>query len=190
MMKRFLDENYYELLELSHSATPEQIQRAYEHAKKTFSEDSLAAYSLFTREDRQQLIKRIEQAYQVLMDESTRRQYDQEIALPSNRANPAVVMSTPFQDPSQFLTALPEPLPGKDLKTIRERLGISLQDIASRTRIHLPYLQFIEEDRSEKLPHEVYLRGYLMQYAQVIGLDASRVVESYLKTHRKKQKQG
>jgi len=189
-MKHFLDENYYELLELSQRATPDQIQRAYEHAKKTFSEDSLAAYSLFTREDRQQLLERIEQAFRVLMDESSRRQYDEEIALSRNLGNSDKVMSSKFADPSNFLTALPEPLTGKELKNIRERLGISLQDIASRTRIHLPYLQFIEEDRFEKLPHEVYLRAYLAQYAQVMGLDASRVVQGYLKSHPKKQEQG
>ena len=189
-MKHFLDENYYELLELSHRATREQIQRAYQHAKKTFSEGSLAAHSLFTREDRQQLLGRIEQAYRVLSDESSRSQYDQEIALTGNTANPAKITSTQLQDPSHFLTALPEPLTGKALKNIREHLGISLQDIALRTRIHLPYLQYIEEDRIEKLPHEVYLRGYLAQYAQVMGLDASRVVQGYLKNHSEKQERG
>jgi flagellar biosynthesis protein FlhG len=57
-----------------------------------------------------------------------------------------------------------------------------LQEISARTRIHLPYLEFIEGDRYDKLPHEVYLRGYLIQYAKAVGLDTTRVVQGYLKT--------
>ena len=179
-MKNLHDENYYELLELTPRATPDQIQQAYEHAKKTFSEDSMAVYSLFTVEDRKQLLERIDHAYRVLMNESARRQYDQEIGLSHNSAG--AVKSPPHVDPSQFLDTLPEPLTGKALKDIREHLGISLQEISARTRIHLPYLEFIEGDRYDKLPHEVYLRGYLIQYAKVMGLDTTRVVRGYLKT--------
>jgi cytoskeletal protein RodZ len=79
------------------------------------------------------------------------------------------------------MESLPEPLTGKSLKGIREQLGISLEEISTRTRIHLPYLEFIEGDRYDKLPHEVYLRGYLIHYARVMGLDAHRVVQGYLK---------
>ncbi len=178
-MKNFHNENYYELLELTPRATSDQIQQAYEHARKTFSEDSMAVYSLFTSEDRKQLLERIEHAYRVLMNESARRQYDREIGLAHHSAG--AVNSSPHMYPSQFLESLPEPLTGKALKDIREQLGISLQEISDRTRIHLPYLEFIEGDRYDKLPHAVYLRGYLIQYAKVMGLDAIRVVRGYLK---------
>ena len=178
-MKNFSDENYYELLEVTPRATPDQIQRAYEHAKKTFSEDSLAVYSLFTTEDRKKLLERIEHAYRVLMNESARRLYDLKIGLSQNQSDKNG--SSPSIGLSEIVANLPEPLTGQALKNIRERLGISLRDVSSRTRIHLPYLEFIEEDRHDKLPHEVYLRGYLIQYAQVMGLDPTRVVHGYLK---------
>ncbi len=179
-MKNFHDENYYELLELTPRATPDQIHRAYEHAKKTFSEDSLAVYSLFNMEDRKQLLERIEHAYRILMNESARHQYDKEIGLAQDASG--AVKSPPHADSTQFMESLPEPLTGKALKGIREQLGISLEEISTRTRIHLPYLEFIEGDRYDKLPHEVYLRGYLIHYARVMGLDAPRVVQGYLKT--------
>lgn len=188
-MKHLLDENYYELFELARGATLDQIQKAYEHAKNTFSEDSLATYSLFTAEERQHLLEKIEHAYHVLINEVARRQYDQEIALAGASSSNPTVKSSQSVDQSSFVTALPELLTGQELKNIRDRLGISLQDIASRTRIHLPYLQFIEEDRFDKLPHEVYLRAYLSQYARVMGLDASKVVQGYLKNCLKKQQQ-
>jgi flagellar biosynthesis protein FlhG len=181
-MKNLQNENYYELLELTPRATSDQIQQAYEHARKTFSEDSMAVYSLFTAEDRKQLLERIEHAYRVLMNESARRQYDREIGL-SHHPDPArTVQNPPHVDSSPFLESLPEPLTGKALKEIRERLGISLEEISACTRIHHPYLEFIERDRYDKLPHEVYLRGYLIQYAKMMGLDAARVVRGYLKT--------
>jgi len=187
-MKSFSDENYYELLEVTPRATRDQIQRAYEHAQKTFSEDSLAVYSLFTMEDRKQILERIEHAYRVLMNESARRQYDLEIGLTQDKG----LQGKPFPsvDHSEVTENLPEPLTGKALKNIRERLGISLGDISSRTRIHLPYLEFIEEDRHDKLPNAVYLRGYLTQYAQMVGLDPTRVVHSYLKNCLKKSEHG
>ena len=178
-MKKFSDENYYELLEVTPLATPDQIQKAYEHIKKTFAEDSLAIYSLFPTDDRKQLLERIERAYRVLMNESSRRQYNLDMGLIQN-SGPSVNPS-PSAPPSEIVSNLPEPLTGKALKDIREHLGISLSDISSRTRIHLPYLEFIEADRPEKLPHRVYLRGYLVQYAQIIGLDPNRVVHGYLK---------
>lgn len=178
-MKNYLEENYYELLELSPQATTEQIHRAYEHAKRTFSEDSLASYSLFTAEDRSKLLERIEQAYRVLMNESTRRKYDRELELAQGLS--AVPSTSASQNGFCPPPVLPDPFNGKDLRRIREYQGLSLEMIASRTRIHLPYLEYIETDRYEKLPHEVYLRSYLIQYARMIGLDPARVTEGYLR---------
>ena len=45
-MKGIKDQTYYEILEISRTATSKEIQRAYEHAKETFHADSLAIYSL------------------------------------------------------------------------------------------------------------------------------------------------
>jgi hypothetical protein len=46
--KGIKDQTYYEVLEVSPTATTKEIQRAYEHAKETFDVDSLAIYSLVT----------------------------------------------------------------------------------------------------------------------------------------------
>ena len=45
-MKDIRDQTYYEILEISPTATSKEIQRAYEHAKETFHGDSVAVYSL------------------------------------------------------------------------------------------------------------------------------------------------
>ena len=45
-LKHIRDQTYYEVLEVNHTATPKEIQRAYEQAKETFDVDSLAIYSI------------------------------------------------------------------------------------------------------------------------------------------------
>ncbi len=69
---------------------------------------------------------------------------------------------------------------GKMLKLIRERKGMTLNSIADKTRISIIYLEHIEGDKYQRLPTEVYLKNYLMQYARAIGLDPKRVAESYM----------
>ena len=50
-MKGIEEQTYYEILEVSPTATAKEIQKAYERAKETFHTDSLAVYSLFTEKE-------------------------------------------------------------------------------------------------------------------------------------------
>jgi cytoskeletal protein RodZ len=63
---------------------------------------------------------------------------------------------------------------------MREQLGVSLQSIANLTRINITYLQHLEADQHRKLPHQVFIRGYLLQYAQALKLDPDRLLAGYL----------
>src|SRR5512137_2182737 len=76
-MRPIKDQTYYEILEVSPTATAREIQRAYEHAKETFHADSMAVYSLFSEKEVKEIEEAVEEAYRVLMDESSRRSYDQ-----------------------------------------------------------------------------------------------------------------
>src|SRR4030043_931540 len=76
-MKRIEEQTYYEILEVSPTATAKEIQMAYEHAKETFHADSMAVYSLFSDEEVKEIQEAIEEAFRVLMDEALRRNYDQ-----------------------------------------------------------------------------------------------------------------
>lgn len=70
------EQTYYELLEVSPDAAQDEIHRAYQRAKETYSPDSPALYTMFTREEALELSKLIEEAYQVLSNKSKRRDYD------------------------------------------------------------------------------------------------------------------
>jgi DnaJ-class molecular chaperone len=183
------DQNYYDLLEIHPSARKEEIQQAYDLARKTFGEQSFATYSLFATEERKAMLKRMEEAYRVLIDERSRREYDQLVLKkPSSLdTSPPAAPSPPVKIPSRkdledLLSAKQEEgLSGQVLEQIRTRLGIPLQEIANRTKINIAYLQFLEQDNYKGLPVEVYLRSYLVQYARVIEFDSKKIVDGYLK---------
>lgn len=61
--------------------------------------------------------------------------------------------------------------PGEKLKQIRESLGISLEEIAQKTRIRMNYLEAIEVDDDESLPSRVHKRGFLRLYAAELGIN-------------------
>jgi cytoskeletal protein RodZ len=79
---------------------------------------------------------------------------------------------------------VPADVSGKALRAIREARGISLGHIAMLTKIAVRQLEYIEEDRFSMLPSTVYLKGFLQQYAQMLGLDGRGVSEAYMRRMR------
>jgi hypothetical protein len=69
---------------------------------------------------------------------------------------------------------------GELLRRVRESRGLSLQQLADRTRISTKHLENVEADRYAALPATVYLRGILMNIARELTLDPLRVARSYL----------
>lgn len=65
------------------------------------------------------------------------------------------------------------------LRETRTRHGISLEEVAQRTYIKLPYLVALEEGRLDQLPAPVYISGYIRQYAKLLGLDGNEMVRLY-----------
>ncbi len=191
-MKGIKDQNYYEILEISPTATSKEIQRAYEHAKETFHVDSVAVYSLFSDDEVKEIEDTVEEAYRVLMDEGLRESYNQSHLpmLSIAEGEPAETFSEAFgtsteKKPSLSFTGLSfnaedGPYRGKTLKQVREGMGVELQTIAKEMKINIKTLEWIEEEVFEKLPALVYLKGFLKSYAQSLGLDPSKVVEEYI----------
>ena len=71
-------------------------------------------------------------------------------------------------------------LTGPDLRKIREARGMSLRHIATVTKIGLRFLEYVEEDRFAFLPAPVYLRGFLVEYARLVGIDPRRTADAYI----------
>jgi hypothetical protein len=87
MSGRSPDQNYYDILEVSAEAPHHEIVKAYHRAKATYSLESPALYSMFTREEADELRLMIEEAFQVLGNEAKRRQYDEKLSTPSENAD-------------------------------------------------------------------------------------------------------
>jgi hypothetical protein len=86
----------------------------------------------------------------------------------------------PAQAPSGF--SVPEGVPwtGEVLRRVRESRGLTLHQIAERTKVARYHLENIEADRYATLPAAVYLRGILVSLAKELRLDGPKVARSYL----------
>lgn len=90
---RGIDElDHYELLEIGRGASQAQLDRAYRLAQQTYSEGSLALYSVFESRDAAAIRERLDEAYRVLSDPELRAAYDAE--------NPEQKDLSPATDPS------------------------------------------------------------------------------------------
>ncbi|MEE8822816.1 MAG: helix-turn-helix domain-containing protein [Lactobacillus amylovorus] len=68
---------------------------------------------------------------------------------------------------------------GDKLKSAREAKGLSIQDIEKATKIQSRYLEAIENNEFDKLPGDFYVRAFIRQYAQVVGLDGKELLSDY-----------
>lgn len=65
------------------------------------------------------------------------------------------------------------------LSTIRRNRGITLEQIASATKISVRLLTAIEEGDFRKLPGGIYDTNYIRQYANAIDYDESAILAAY-----------
>jgi cytoskeletal protein RodZ len=68
---------------------------------------------------------------------------------------------------------------GENLRREREMRGVSLEEIASATKISLRFLHAIEEEDFAKLPGGIFGRSFIRTYARYLGLDEERVMAEY-----------
>lgn len=65
---------------------------------------------------------------------------------------------------------------GQTLKAAREKKGYTLDDLQQITKIQKRYLIAIEENNFDSLPGQFYVRAFVRQYANTVGLDGDAVV--------------
>lgn len=68
---------------------------------------------------------------------------------------------------------------GEILKNTREAKGITIEQVAEATSIRVLYLEAIENEQFNLVPGEVYLKGFIRNYANYIGLNGPAMVEKY-----------
>lgn len=68
---------------------------------------------------------------------------------------------------------------GEILKNERKRQGLELKDIENAISIRTLYLRAIEEGNYKVIPGEVYLKGFIRNYATHLDLDPQDIMEIY-----------
>jgi cytoskeletal protein RodZ len=68
---------------------------------------------------------------------------------------------------------------GKRLKEAREEKNISLDKLQEITKIQKRYLIGIEEGNYVIMPGNFYVRAFIKQYAEAVGLDSEQLFEEY-----------
>jgi curved DNA-binding protein CbpA len=251
-------QTYYEILDVSLNANPETIRTSYIRAKNAYNRDSLAAYSLFDREESKKILEEIEEAYSVLSDSEKRRKYDESHGIVSSesvydayhRGNHAVAAFSrestiktdddrfefeddPFRKTAQVQAQPQSQAPGQSsagpapshierlkalqennqpqgaknyqvqrafeadpameeriaklenvngafLKAVREYKKVSVDEILNILKISRNYLTALEEDDFSKLPANVFVRGFVIQYAKAVRIDHDKVTAAYM----------
>lgn len=69
---------------------------------------------------------------------------------------------------------------GERLRRARNDVGLSLPQVAARTKIQVWILDSIERNDYARLPHGVFLRGFLHAFAREVGLDPEAIVAEYV----------
>lgn len=201
-MRQYKELNHYELLQVTYDASSFTIRQAYKEMVELYRKDSLATYSLFSDDERNDILARIENAFLTLIDRDKRYEYDRMLVergeLPDDafsvkkskaisilRASKLRAQKEKIDDPEarEMLrrTANAERISGGDLRRLREKLGIERNDVFQATKISPTVLDAIEQDDYDNLPPGLYLRSFLGSYAEVLQLDAQKIVTGYLK---------
>lgn len=220
--------NYYEVLEIETNASPQQIENAYIRSRNAYSGDSVALYSLMTKDECEAILSQIEEAYSVLGFPEKRREYDRFRGFNSgvqsvrkndqlhtvhtieDRPKDAIVyedfgsnlieakvskitaqkkFGLEYSENADMERKLRETsdFSGNILREIREYKNVTIERMAEMTRISKTHITALENEDVSKLPAEVYVRGYVYQYAKVLKLNPDQVASSYL-VHFKKLK--
>ncbi len=191
-MMRSMDEcNLYELLQVSKDASKVAIQEAYVASQSLFNHDSMVSHNFFSDPERDNILNRLQEAYQTLMDDQKRIEYDKRTF---NRVGKWYV---PAREGTVALTAAPagpgirrphervriEDYVGEDglvsLRRMREAVGTSLEDLSAATKIRVPLVLALESRDLAKLPPAIYIKGYLRSYAETLGADPEELVRAY-----------
>jgi cytoskeleton protein RodZ len=69
---------------------------------------------------------------------------------------------------------------GARLREAREQRGVSLRQIANKTRISVMSLEALECNDLSRLPGGIFTRAFVRAYAQEVGLDPNRTIQDFI----------
>lgn len=174
---------HYDVLDISRRASDDDVRHAFHKVRDYYRDKPCFSLGLLSEDDRQRMQRRIQEAYEILMEQSRRRVYD--LSIFGVEAAESRVSSLP---PSAKSSVLPMPeifadteFTGDLLRSVREAMGIDVAAISKRIKIRQTYLEAIEHERFAELPEWPYARGFVSEYAKALRLDPTHVTRTYMK---------
>ena len=71
---------------------------------------------------------------------------------------------------------------GEFFRQVRETKGLTIDEVASKTRIRTDFVKALEDGNFAKLPDQVFARGFVRSYARSLGLDEEDAVHRFIQS--------
>lgn len=78
-----------------------------------------------------------------------------------------------FQDPAETLTV------GDYFRRRREEEGFSIKEVSDKLGIRKEYMESLESGNYGDLPPQVYVRGFIKSYSELLGIDGNQLIKIY-----------
>lgn len=209
-MKNFAGLTYYDILNIPPNSSFIEIKRAYRDVLAIYNDDSLATYSLFTSDERDNILRIIEEAFSTLIDEGKKAAYDR-MLVNSGQVDVSILSRKDKKKPIPLFHAInltkednlvgrvkkksiekkvkklskkilsKDLISGNDLKELRKAIGIEISEIYVVAKISISVLKAIENNQFEDLPSGFYLRNFLKSYSEILQIDSQKIIDGYLK---------
>jgi hypothetical protein len=147
----------WQVLGLEPGAEPSEVRRSYLERKALYSSDSTATYTLLEDDERSSLLERIEEAYQRILG----------VRIPTPQST---VVSEELPEPPSGAPPPLEDEPGAHLQHHRLIKRMPLAEVAEEIKVRATLLDRLEQEQFGELPASVYVRGFVVQYAKLLGL--------------------
>jgi hypothetical protein len=159
----------WEVLGLEPGASTGQVRRAYQQRLALYAPDSVSTYSLLEEHERDEMLTRIENAYQRITGGQA----------PAGALPPALQEELP--EPPSGPPPPYEEQPGAHLRHLRLGKSMAINQVADEIKVRATLLRSLEDEEYRHLPAAVYVRGFVVQYARVLGIaNPEAVAAAYL----------
>lgn len=74
---------------------------------------------------------------------------------------------------------------GAELTAARKKKGLSVQAVADELNILCRYVEAMEAENFSALPEKAFTRGFVINYAKLVGLDSNDIVTKFLAAYPK-----
>lgn len=71
---------------------------------------------------------------------------------------------------------------GEFFRQVRETKGLTIDEVASKTRIRTDFVKALEDGNFAKLPDQVFARGFVRSYARSLGLDEEDAIHRFIQS--------